>query len=105
MLRLVNREGTTTAPATADASSEVVRARARSFVQAHPDRFAFFASVAMQNPAEATHELERGHRSRCQGRDHNGYTHVGDTETARSLDEPRTLPSGMRSPTSASRFT
>lgn len=64
-----------------------------TFVQAHPDRFAFFASVAMQNPAEAAHELERAVTDLgATGAIVNGYTNVGDTETARYLDEPGNAP-------------
>jgi predicted TIM-barrel fold metal-dependent hydrolase len=63
------------------------------FVRAHPDRFAFFASVAMQDPAEAGHELERAVTDLgAKGAIINGYTNVGDDQTARYLDEPENAP-------------
>jgi predicted TIM-barrel fold metal-dependent hydrolase len=63
------------------------------FVSAHPDRFSFFASVAMQDPAEAGHELERAVTDLgAKGAIINGYTNVGDDQTARYLDEPENAP-------------
>jgi gamma-resorcylate decarboxylase len=61
----------------------------REFVAAHPDRFAFFASVPMQDPAQAAAELRRAVSGLgAKGALINGYTNVGDSEHARYLDEP-----------------
>ena len=63
------------------------------FVQAHPDRFAFFACVAMQDPEAAATELRRAvSELGAKGALINGYTHVGDNQTARYLDEPENEP-------------
>ncbi|MFJ5901285.1 amidohydrolase family protein [Streptomyces sp. NPDC093064] len=65
----------------------------RSFVDAHPSRLAFFASVALQDPEAAAEELERAVRDLgAKGALINGYTNIGDADTARYLDEPANLP-------------
>lgn len=75
---------------TARATNDRVRER---FVGAHPDRFGFFASVAMQDPAGAAHELERAVTDLgAKGVIVNGYTNLGDGEDARYLDEPENAP-------------
>ncbi|MCW2983777.1 MAG: O-pyrocatechuate decarboxylase [Conexibacter sp.] len=65
----------------------------REFVEPHPDRFAFFASVPMQDPQAAAHELRRSVSDLgAKGAIINGYTNVGDGEHARYLDEPENEP-------------
>ncbi len=59
----------------------------------HPDRFAGFASVALQNPAEAAKELERCMmRLKFKGVMVNGYTNTDSGDSSQYLDEPQFLP-------------
>jgi predicted TIM-barrel fold metal-dependent hydrolase len=68
-----------------DALAEVVRA--------HPDRYAAFAALPMQDPAAAADELERCVRELgFKGALVNGYSSVGDLETGAYYDEPQYLP-------------
>lgn len=59
----------------------------------HPNRYAGFAAVAMQEPTAAADEL-----SRCvsdlgfKGAMIHGYSNAGDAETGEYLDEPKCLP-------------
>ena len=65
----------------------------RDFVSAHPERFAFFAAVAMQDPGEAATELSRAVTELgAKGVMINGYTNVGEPETGRYLDERENAP-------------
>jgi 2,3-dihydroxybenzoate decarboxylase len=58
-------------------------------VARHPDRFAGFATVAVQEPAAAAEELERSIKQLgFKGALINGYSTIGDAETAQYLDEP-----------------
>lgn len=60
----------------------------RDFVGAHPERFAFFASVALQHPEQAATELERAvTQLGARGAMINGFTNVGDADNCRYLDE------------------
>lgn len=62
-------------------------------VARHPTRFAGFASVPLQDPAAAAHELERCvTRLGFKGAMVNGYSNVGDARTGAYLDEPAFLP-------------
>jgi predicted TIM-barrel fold metal-dependent hydrolase len=55
----------------------------------HPDRFRAFATVAMQSPKAAADELERSVTSLgFMGALINGYTNIGNADTAQYLDEP-----------------
>jgi gamma-resorcylate decarboxylase len=64
-----------------------------TFVRPHPDRFAFFACVALQDPEAASTELRRAvSELGAKGALVNGYTNIGDTHTARYLDEPENEP-------------
>lgn len=80
-----------------DADAAVAAARdVNDFLAAavarHPARFAGFASVALQDPAEAARELERAvTRLGFKGVMVNGYTNTADGRGA-YLDEPRFLP-------------
>jgi 2,3-dihydroxybenzoate decarboxylase len=59
----------------------------------HPDRFAAFAAVPLQDPAAAGDELERAVRELgFHGALINGYSNVGDADTAEYLDEARVWP-------------
>jgi len=63
-----------------------------NFVDRHPDRFAWFAAVPLQDPTEAATELERAVRGLgARGALINGYTDLPGGE-ARYLDEPENLP-------------
>ena len=72
-------------------------------VARHPTRFAGFASVALQDPPAAAHELERAvTRLGLKGAMVNGYTNTAGGDGA-YLDDPRCLPfweaaSALRTP-------
>jgi gamma-resorcylate decarboxylase len=56
---------------------------------AHPDRFAGFAAVALQDVRAACNELERAvSKLGFKGALINGYSNIGDMNTAQYLDEP-----------------
>jgi 2,3-dihydroxybenzoate decarboxylase len=58
-------------------------------VAAHPRRFAGFAAVAVQDPLAAGDELERAVRQLgFRGALVNGFSNIGDADTAQYLDEP-----------------
>jgi 2,3-dihydroxybenzoate decarboxylase len=62
---------------------------AEHFLAAHPDRFAGFAAVALQNVRAAGDELERAvSQLGFKGALINGYSNIGDMDTAQYLDEP-----------------
>ena len=64
-----------------------------TFVRPYPDRFAFFASVALQDPEAASEELHRSvSELGAKGALIHGYTNIGDNQTARYLDEPENEP-------------
>ena len=78
-------EATAKAAAANDALAEVLAA--------HPDRYVGLAALALQDPEGAAAELERcvnglGFRGALA----NGYSSVGDLETAAYYDEPQYLP-------------
>ncbi|MGO9921291.1 MAG: amidohydrolase family protein, partial [Isosphaeraceae bacterium] len=65
----------------------------KTFVRPHPDRFAFFASVALQDPETASDELHRSvSELGAKGALIHGYTNIGDNQTGRYLDEPENEP-------------
>ena len=65
----------------------------RDFVSAHPDRFTFFAAVAMQDPDQAASELDRAiTQLGAKGAMINGYTNVDDDQTGRYLDDAANAP-------------
>jgi predicted TIM-barrel fold metal-dependent hydrolase len=82
----------------ADAPSAVTAAREindhlAAVVARHPDRFAGFASVPLQNPAAAATELERAvTRLGFKGAMINGYTNTADPSAGEYLDEEKFLP-------------
>jgi predicted TIM-barrel fold metal-dependent hydrolase len=58
-------------------------------VARHPRRFAAFAALPLQDPATAGTELERAVRELgFKGALVNGYSNIGDAQTAQYLDEP-----------------
>ncbi len=64
----------------------------KQFVARHPDRFRAFATVALQSPKAAADELERAVTSLgFKGALINGYTNVGNADTAQYLDEAPVL--------------
>jgi 2,3-dihydroxybenzoate decarboxylase len=61
---------------------------AEQIVARHPTRFRAFATVAMQSPRAAADELERAVTTLgLKGALINGYTNIGDENTAQYLDE------------------
>ena len=59
----------------------------------HPDRFAGFASVALQDPEAAARELERAvNQLGFKGVMINGYSNIGNAHTGEYLDEVKFLP-------------
>jgi gamma-resorcylate decarboxylase len=59
------------------------------FLAAHPNRFAGFAAVALQDVRAAGDELERAvSQLGFKGALINGYSNIGDMDTAQYLDEP-----------------
>ncbi|MEI1420430.1 amidohydrolase family protein [Bacillus cabrialesii] len=66
---------------------------AEFFVAKHPDRFKAFAAVPLQDPEEAAKELERAvNELGFVGALVNGYSNIGDENTAQYLDEPQVRP-------------
>ena len=64
-----------------------------AIVARRPDRYSAFAALPMQDPAAAADELERAVRQYgFKGALVNGYSSVGDLETAAYYDEPQFLP-------------
>ncbi|MFD3459196.1 amidohydrolase family protein [Nocardia fluminea] len=76
------------AVAAARADNDFVKA---TYVDAYPDRFAWFAAVALQDPDQTAAELQRAVTSGAVGAMINGYTDLPGGE-ARYLDEPDNLP-------------
>lgn len=61
---------------------------AERFTSPHPGRLHAFATVALQSPRDAADELERAVATLgMKGALINGYTNIGDAETAQYLDE------------------
>jgi predicted TIM-barrel fold metal-dependent hydrolase len=61
---------------------------AEQFLAAHPNRFAAFAAVALQDVRAAGDELERAvSKLGFKGAMINGYSNIGDMDTAQYLDE------------------
>lgn len=82
-----------------DAAMAVAAARdvndflAHEVIAKHPDRYAGFAAVALQDPGAAAQELERAvTRLGLKGVMINGYSNTPDPQRIEYLDEPRFLP-------------
>lgn len=81
-------EGITDTKAAVDTAKRANDYVAKEMVGGHPDRFRFFASVPLQDPDAAAAELERAVKELgAVGALVNGYTNIGDENTARYLDE------------------
>ncbi|MGW9102706.1 amidohydrolase family protein [Priestia megaterium] len=66
---------------------------AETILSKHPDRFLAFASLPLQDPEEAAKELERVVKELgFVGALVNGYSNIGDENTAQYLDEPQVWP-------------
>jgi len=79
--------------ATAIASARTLNDFLASEVAKRPDRYAGFASVALQDPAAAAKELERAvTRLGLKGAMINGYTNTTDPQRVEYLDDPKFLP-------------
>lgn len=80
-------------PVDATAKAEAANDTLAEVVAAHPDRYVGLAALALQDPEKAADELERcvtqlGFRGALV----NGYSSVGNLETAAYYDEPAYLP-------------
>jgi gamma-resorcylate decarboxylase len=63
------------------------------YLTKHPDRSRLFAALPLQNPKAAANELERSVKELgFVGAFINGYSNIGDENTAQYLDEPHVLP-------------
>jgi gamma-resorcylate decarboxylase len=58
-----------------------------TYVSAHPDRFSAFAVLAVQDPAAAAQELRRTVDRGAKGALINGFSNIGNEDTAQYLDE------------------
>lgn len=66
---------------------------ANHLVTRHPGRFRAFACVPLQDPEAAARELDRAVKDLgCVGALINGWSNIGDENTAQYLDEPQVLP-------------
>ena len=64
-----------------------------AIVSQHPKRFGGFAAIPLQDPKAAADELERAVRQLgFKGALVNGYSNIGDENTAEYLDEPKFYP-------------
>jgi 2,3-dihydroxybenzoate decarboxylase len=80
-------------PAVAVEAARTVNDFLADVVAGNPARFAGFASIPLQDPAEAAVELERAViRLGLKGVMINGYSNLGDASTGEYLDEPKFLP-------------
>jgi gamma-resorcylate decarboxylase len=76
-------------PRAVDLATRLNDELAEGFVAVHPDRFAGFAAVPLQDARAAASELERAvSKLGFKGAMVNGYSNVGDANTAQYLDEP-----------------
>jgi predicted TIM-barrel fold metal-dependent hydrolase len=81
-------EGITDARNAIDTAKRLNDYAAEKLVSRYPDRLRMFASVPLQDPEAAAAELERAVKDLgALGALVNGYTNIGDENTARYLDE------------------
>ncbi|MEZ0053801.1 putative TIM-barrel fold metal-dependent hydrolase [Mycobacterium sp. MAA66] len=86
-------EGITDTPTAIDAAQRLNDLAAKELVGRHPDRLRMFAAVPLQDPQAAATELERAVKDLgAVGALINGYTNIGDENTAQYLDEPQVDP-------------
>jgi gamma-resorcylate decarboxylase len=80
-------------PVDATAKAAAANDALAAVVAGHPDRYVGLAALALQDPESAAEELERCVRELgFRGALANGYSSIGDLETAGYYDEPRYLP-------------
>jgi 2,3-dihydroxybenzoate decarboxylase len=80
-------------PATAVSVARDINDRLAGEVAARPDRYAGFASLAVQDPTSAAVELDRAvTRLGLKGAMINGYTNTSDPQRVEYLDEPKFFP-------------
>ena len=79
--------------ATAASAARDINDRLAAEIARRPDRYAGFASIAVQDPAAAAIELDRAvTRLGLKGAMINGYTNTRDPQRVEYLDEPKFLP-------------
>jgi 2,3-dihydroxybenzoate decarboxylase len=86
-------EGMTDTKLAVDTAKRMNDFAAEQLVAKHPDRLRAFAAVPLQDPEKAAEELERAVRDLgFVGALVNGYSNIGDDDTAQYLDEPQVEP-------------
>ncbi|GAA2331970.1 amidohydrolase family protein [Streptomyces violaceusniger] len=86
-------EGVTDTKQAIDLARRMNDHAAENLVARHPDRLRAFAAVPLQDPQKAADELERAVRDLgFLGALINGYSNIGDENTAQYLDEPQVEP-------------
>jgi gamma-resorcylate decarboxylase len=81
-------EGITDTRTAIDTAKRLNDSATKELVGRHPDRLRLFAAVPLQEPEAAATELERAVKDLgAVGAIINGYTNIGDENTARYLDE------------------
>ncbi|APR79341.1 2-amino-3-carboxymuconate-6-semialdehyde decarboxylase [Minicystis rosea] len=90
-------EGLTDARKAVDMARRMNDHAAKKLVARHPTRLRAFAAVPLQAPEKAAEELDRAVRDLgFVGAMVNGYSNIGDENTARYLDEPEVEPFWQR---------
>ncbi|HSR07701.1 MAG TPA: amidohydrolase family protein [Bryobacteraceae bacterium] len=86
-------QGIADVPRAVAAAREINDFLAGEVIAKHPDRYAGFATLALQNPAEAARELERCvTRLGFKGALINGYTNTAGSAAGEYLDQPEFWP-------------
>lgn len=86
-------EGITNVKKAVDAAKRMNDYAAEKLVKDNKGRLKFFACLPLQDPEKAAEELERTIKELgAVGALINGYSNIGDPDTARYLDEPDVLP-------------
>jgi 2,3-dihydroxybenzoate decarboxylase len=79
--------------ATAAAAARDINDFLSGIIATHPDRYAGFANIALHDPPSAAGELDRCvTRLGFKGAMINGFSNIGDVNTAEYLDAPKFLP-------------
>ena len=79
-------------PVAAVTAAREINDRLAAEVRTRPDRYAGFASIAVQDPDAAAKELERAVTLGLKGAMINGYTNTDDPQRVEYLDDPKFLP-------------
>lgn len=86
-------EGVTDTRQAVDLARRMNDHAAENQVSGHPERLRAFAAVPLQDPEKAADELERAVQDLgFVGAMVNGYSNIGDEDTAQYLDEPQVEP-------------